>query len=209
MNEIQIIQKQLATERAHFDEVARVCAAHLRAGSRGADNPDAVSRGAGAPRAADRHDASGPGAVDSRGVGGPQTDSRGANDPGADSLTADARGPSANGPDADGPRSDIRGANDSGADGKFAAACADYFAFAVTRFDAPKAQQLATQLAGGPRREFLQAFTEASRTHFERLDALLTGNLPVTEWRAVSRIDADSIFAERTRYSRVKATIPP
>jgi hypothetical protein len=25
----------------------------------------------------------------------------------------------------------------------------------------------------------------------------------------VSRIDADSIFAERTRYSRVKATIPP
>jgi hypothetical protein len=135
MNEIQIIQQQLATERAHFDEVARVCAAHLRAGSRGADNP--------------------------------------------------------------------------GADGKFAAACADYFAFAVTRFDAPKARQLATQLAGGPRPEFLQAFTEASRTHFERLDAMLTRNLPVTEWRAVSRIDADSIFAERTRYSRVKATIPP
>jgi hypothetical protein len=135
MNEIQIIQQQLATERAHFDEVAQVCAAQLRAGSRGTD-----------------------------------------------CLSAD---------------------------GKFAAACADYFAFAVTRFDALKAQQLATQLASGPRPEFLQAFTQASRTHFERLDAMLTRNLPVTEWRAVSRIDADSIFAERTRYSRVKATIPP
>jgi hypothetical protein len=146
MNEVQIIQQQLATERAHFQEVAQACAARLGANS----------RGAGAPGAADR-----------------------------------------------------RGAIDPGSEGNFAAACADYFAFAVTRFDAPKAQQLATQLAGGPRPEFLQAFTEASRTHFERLDAMLTRNLPVTEWRAVSRIDADSIFAERTRYSRVKATIPP
>jgi len=135
MNEIQIIQQQLATERAHFQEVAQACAARL----------------------------------------------------GADS----------------------RGANDPGSEANFAAACADYFAFAVTRFDAPQAQQLATQLTRGPRPEFLQAFTEASRSHFERLDAMLTGNLPVTEWRAVSRIDADSIFAERTRYSRVKATIPP
>jgi hypothetical protein len=146
MNEIQIIQQQLAAERAHFQEVAQACAARLGAGS----------RGAGAPGAADS-----------------------------------------------------RGANDPGSEGNFAAACADYFAFAVTRFDAPKAQQLATQLAGGPRPEFLRAFTEASRTHFERLDAMLTRNLPVTEWRAVSRIDADSIFAERTRYGRVKATIPP
>jgi hypothetical protein len=38
---------------------------------------------------------------------------------------------------------------------------------------------------------------------------MLSRNLPVTEWRTVSRIDADSIFAERTLYSRVKATIPP
>jgi hypothetical protein len=130
MNEIQIIQQQLATERAHFDEVAQICAGRLSA-------------------------------------------------------------------------------NDARVDGNFVAACADYFAFAVTRFDAQRAQQLATQLAGGPRPEFLQAFTEAARTHFERLDAMLTRNLPVTEWRAVSRIDADSIFAERTRYGRVKATIPP
>ena len=162
MNEIQIIQQQLATERAHFQEVAQACATRLGDDSRGADYP-----------AADR-------------------------------LSADAGGRSANGP-----RDDSRGAGGPGADVNFAAACADYFAFAVTRFDAPKAQQLAMQLAGGPRPEFLQAFTEASRTHFERLDAMLTRNLPVTEWRAVSRIDADSIFAERTLYSRVKATIPP
>jgi hypothetical protein len=138
MNEIQIIQKQLATERAHFAEVAQACAHRLDAGSREA--------GAG------------------------------------------AAGTSAN--------------------DNFAAACADYFAFAVTRFDAPTAQRLTAHLAGGLRREFLQAFTEASGKHFEQLDAMLERNLPVTEWRAVSRIDADSIFAERTYYSRVKATSP-
>jgi len=40
------------------------------------------------------------------------------------------------------------------------------------------------------------------------LEALLARNVPVTEWRAVSRIDADSIFAERARYARVKAALP-
>jgi hypothetical protein len=160
MNEIQIIQTQLATERAHFDEVAQLCAARLRAESRSVEGRCAEDRGVGAGSA-------------------------------------------------DGRSADSAGAGGSSADGNFAAACAAYFAFAVTRFNAPKAQQLAAHLAGGPGLEFLQAFTEASRTHFERLDAMLTRNLPVTEWRAVSLIDADSIFAERTRYGRVKATIPP
>ena len=144
MNEIQIIQKQLATERAHFDEVARACGQRL----------------------------------------------------------------AADGTDTHAARANAAGAGDSNADANFAAACADYFAFALTRFDTPTAPQLAAQLAGGPRPEFLQAFTEASRKYFERLDAMLTRNIPVTEWRAVSRIDADSIFAERTLYSRVKAMIP-
>jgi hypothetical protein len=76
----------------------------------------------------------------------------------------------------------------------------------VTRFEA--APELVAQLASGLSPEFLAAFTEASRRHFEKLDAVLARNLPVTEWRAVSRIDADSIVAERARYSRVKATIP-
>jgi hypothetical protein len=122
MNEIQIIQKQLATERAHFAEVAAACTqVHAAAGD-------------------------------------------------------------------------------------FVSACTDYFAFAVTRFES--AQELAAQLAKGLSPQFLSAFTEGSRRHFDKLDALLTGNLPVTQWRSVSRIDADSIFAERARYGRVKATIP-
>ena len=168
MNETQIIQKQLATERAHFDEAAQACAAWLGAGG---------------------------GRADGRGAGG------------GDAVTARAHGANAAAANA----SDARAAAAGGSsiDANFVAACADYFAFAVTRFDATTARQLAAQLAGGPRPEFLQAFTGASRQHFERLDAMLSRNLPVTEWRAVSRIDADSIFAERTLYSRVQATIPP
>lgn len=124
MNEIQIIQKQLATERAHFAEIAQLSAAA--------------------------------------------------------SLTD----------------SDLR------------AACTDYFAFAVTRFDPAVAERLAAALAGGLNAGFVSEFDAIARDHFQKLDALLTRNVPVTQWRAVSRIDADSIFAERTRYARVKATLP-
>ncbi len=124
MNETQIIQRQLATERAHFAEVTQLCAPN---GAGGSD---------------------------------------------------------------------------------FAAACTDYFAFAVTRFEPPVAERLAATLAHGLNAEFLSAFEASTLNHFERLDANLTRNLPVTEWRAISRIDADSIFAERARYARVKATLP-
>lgn len=185
MNEIQIIQKQLATERAHFEEVAQACANHLGAGARNGDDRATASPGAGARSGDDRADAG-------HGAGALSAVSHVVGD-----SSADARGAAS------------RGASGSSSEDDFATACADYFAFAVTRFDAPTAQQLAKQLARGPRREFLRAFAAASRKHFERLDALLTRNLPVTEWRAVSRIDADSIFAERTSYSRVKATLPP
>jgi hypothetical protein len=123
MNEIQIIQKQLATERAHFAEVAHSCALEGRGNS------------------------------------------------------------------------------------EFVAACTDYFAFAVTRFEPAVGENLAATLARGLNAEFLSAFTAATRAHFDKLDALLTQNQPVTEWRALSRIDADSIFAERTRYARFKATV--
>jgi hypothetical protein len=128
MNEIQIIHQQLATERAHFAEVANVCAAAQSGGH----------------------------------------------------LTASS---------------------------ELATACNDYFRFAVTRFESAPA--LAAQLALGLNPEFLTAFTEASRRHFAAVDTLLARNLPVTEWRTISKIDADSIFAERARYGRVKATIPP
>ena len=128
MNEIQIIQKQLATEKLHFEEVANACAAALDKGSFA---------------------------------------------PGSD----------------------------------FALACADYFAFAVTRLagnPTPPAAP-AAQASRQGWREFLLAFNDQAAKHFATLDELLTRNLPVTEWRARSRIDADSIYMERTRYARVKA----
>ena len=125
MNETQIIQKQLATERAHFTEVAQLCARAAR------------------------------------------------------SAPAD-----------------------------FATACTDYFAFALTRFEPRVTARLAAALARGLETGFLSDFEHSARAHFEKLDALFTRNAPVTEWRAVARIDADSIFAERTRYARVKATLP-
>lgn len=127
MNEIQIIQKQLATEREHFTEVASLATAFV-----------------------------------------------------AEPL----------------------------ADPSLLAACTDYFAFAVTRFPPQVSEALAARLAGGVNVDFLRAFEDAALAHYAQLDPLLARNLPVTEWRAISRIDADSIFAERVRYGRVKAAIP-
>jgi hypothetical protein len=125
MNEIQIIQSQLATERLHFEEVANACAAALANGSF-ATRPE------------------------------------------------------------------------------FAAACADYFAFAVTRL-AWNTRAPAADAAQDRWREFLRAFSDQATKHFGSLDPLLTRNLPVSEWRALSKIDADTIFTERTYYGRVKA----
>jgi hypothetical protein len=127
MNEIQIIQKQLATEHAHFTEVASLAGACI----------------------------SGP-------------------------LPART----------------------------LLAACTDYFAFAITRFAPEVFERLAAQLAAGLNADFLRAFEDATCAHYARIEPLLARNLPVTEWRALSRIDADSIFAERTRYARVKESIP-
>jgi hypothetical protein len=128
MNEIQIIQSQLATERLHFAEVADSCAAALGNGS------FAASR-------------------------------------------------------------------------DFAAACADYFAFAVTRL-AWNSSVPGPDAAEDRWREFLRAFNDQATKHFASLDELLARNIPVSQWRALSRIDADSIFTERTYYGRVKATTP-
>jgi hypothetical protein len=128
MNEIQIIQGQLATERLHFAEVAGSCAAALANGS------FAASR-------------------------------------------------------------------------EFAVACADYFAFAVTRL-AWDSRVPSADAAEDPWRKFLRGFNDRVTQHFGTLDGLLTRNLPVSEWRTLSRIDADSIFAERAYYGRVKAALP-
>ncbi len=130
MNEIQIIQQQLATEKLHFSEVAAACAAAIDAGR---FRPE----------------------------------------------------------------------------GELAAAIANYFAFATRRISpSHPGQALPGADAGETRwREFLQSFNEASGKHFAAIDGLLTRSLPVTEWRTLSRIDADTIFDERARYQRVKAAI--
>jgi|SRR5882724_1424733 len=130
MNEIQIIQNQLATERLHFAEVANACVTALGTG------------------------------------------------------TFAARG-------------------------DFVTACADYFAFAVTRLAGLSTLKApAADPADERWREFLRVFNEEATKHFAAVDELLTRNLPVTEWRIISRIDADSIFTERALYGRVKATVP-
>ncbi|MFL6602322.1 MAG: hypothetical protein ACJ8R9_13445 [Steroidobacteraceae bacterium] len=128
MNEIQIIQSQLATERLHFAEVADACAAALDTGTFAARR-------------------------------------------------------------------------------EFAAACADYFAFAATRL-AWSSSPPGPDASAERWREFLRACKDQAATHFGALEQLLGRNLPVSEWRAISRIDADSIFTERACYARVKATVP-
>jgi len=128
MNEIQIIQSQLATERQHFAEVADACAAALETGT-------------------------------------------------------------------------FAGRSD------FGAACADYFAFAATRL-ACNSSPPGPDAPVDRWRGFLRAFNDQATTHFGSLEQLLSRNLPVSEWRTISRIDADSIYTERAYYGRVKATVP-
>jgi hypothetical protein len=56
--------------------------------------------------------------------------------------------------------------------------------------------------------EFLQFFEGAWRARRDALDTLFAQHARITDWRAMAAIDADSIFEERNRYSRVRATLP-
>jgi hypothetical protein len=56
--------------------------------------------------------------------------------------------------------------------------------------------------------EFLQFFSGAWSARRDQLDSLLEREATVADWRAVAGIDADSIFEERSRYARVRATLP-
>jgi hypothetical protein len=61
----------------------------------------------------------------------------------------------------------------------------------------------------GPRwAEFLLFFDGAWSERRDALDELFVQHAKVTDWRAVSGIDADSIFDERNRYARVRAALP-
>jgi hypothetical protein len=56
--------------------------------------------------------------------------------------------------------------------------------------------------------DFLRFFSGAWSARRDELDSLFAQQARVTDWRAVSGIDADSIFDERGRYARVRATLP-
>lgn len=56
--------------------------------------------------------------------------------------------------------------------------------------------------------DFLRFFSGAWSARRDEIDRLFERQAKVTDWRTVSDIDADSIVAERSRYARVKATLP-
>jgi len=56
--------------------------------------------------------------------------------------------------------------------------------------------------------DFIRFFSGMWSTRRDELDRLFELQAKVTDWRAVSGIDADSIFDERSRYARVRATLP-
>jgi hypothetical protein len=56
--------------------------------------------------------------------------------------------------------------------------------------------------------DFQQFFAGAWSARRDALDKLFAQQATVSEWRAVSSIDADSIFDERSRYARVRAALP-
>ena len=58
-------------------------------------------------------------------------------------------------------------------------------------------------------REFGEYFNGVWSTRRDALDAVLSANSRVTDWRTFGGIDADSILEERRRYAQVGAHVPP
>jgi hypothetical protein len=56
--------------------------------------------------------------------------------------------------------------------------------------------------------EFLRFFSGAWSARRDQLDKLFERQANVADWRAVSGVDADSIFDERSRYARVQSALP-
>jgi hypothetical protein len=56
--------------------------------------------------------------------------------------------------------------------------------------------------------DFLLFFDGPWSARRDALDKLFAKHARITDWRAVSAIDADSILDERNRYARVRATLP-
>jgi hypothetical protein len=74
---------------------------------------------------------------------------------------------------------------------------------------APERGTATDRSAAGRWQELAQFVAGAWDGRREAIDALLASNPRVTYWRTFSRVDADSIVEERSRYARVRATLPP
>jgi hypothetical protein len=57
--------------------------------------------------------------------------------------------------------------------------------------------------------EFAHYFSSTWSTRRDALDALLAANSRASDWRLISGVDADGILEERSRYARVRETLPP
>ncbi len=81
---------------------------------------------------------------------------------------------------------------------------------ALTKLEAALRNGSDSNSASGARlwADFLQFFDGAWRTRRDSLDKLFAQHAKITDWRAMSAIDADSIFDERSRYARVRAALP-
>jgi hypothetical protein len=81
----------------------------------------------------------------------------------------------------------------------------------LTRFDAALASASDVPSEEGASQvwnEFLKMVDQAWSQRRDALDRLFEQQAKVTDWRAVSGIDADSIFGERKRFERVRSTLP-
>ena len=97
-------------------------------------------------------------------------------------------------------------------------ACADYLEFALTRLQSQTAAEARSRLrsartadaaaAAGPWQAFLELFDKACHEHFAAIDAMRARNEPVARWRALARLDADAIVAERERFAHVRSGLP-
>jgi hypothetical protein len=107
-------------------------------------------------------------------------------------------------------------------------ACLDYLALAASHFGSDARDEVLARLAAlhaaaitttgattaiaptSPAavqwRELLQLFQHHWRHRMDAINGLLERNPLIGEWRAVGRVDADSVLEERHRYGRVQTT---
>jgi hypothetical protein len=76
---------------------------------------------------------------------------------------------------------------------------------ALTKLEAALGGTSPAPPSGAQASEFAAYFDGPWRMRRDAIDSLQQAHLRVTDWRAVSFVDADSIVEERTRYSRVQS----